>query len=112
VSDRPSPLPDWHRVSVDGVGVYVRTDGITATTDYAELGGSLRHVLTVRGMNTPPNLRALASIAGAILPGVSWAFAPAQLFGGSAITRVAIETTDIALGEIWLAAAEGDSRDE
>jgi hypothetical protein len=102
-------MPDVRRVYVCNGYLYLRTDGLTATSDYEVLAdGGHRHVVTIRGKDAPPGLRTLTTIASELVPGVPMAFAPAPYFGGSVNTWLAIETTDIALAAVWLAAAEGD----
>jgi hypothetical protein len=102
----------WQQVDADGdVDLYVNGDGDTATCDYAPIGGSgPRRMVTVRGRSGPPNLLTLAQAASQLAPGAPMIYAPARFFGGDCDTRVAIETTDTTLGEVWIAAIAGDDR--
>jgi hypothetical protein len=98
-------------LDVDGdVDLYVNEFGETATCDYALIGGAERHMVTVRGLSGPPSLLTLARAATRLVPGTAMAYAPARFFGGNPNTRVAIETTDKTLSDIWVAATAGDDR--
>lgn len=78
----------------------------TAHVDAIPLGFA-RHFVYVTGPHTP-DFGTTLEVARLILPDTPVTILPGRVFGGPATSRVALETTDHALAEVWAAAARSE----
>ena len=96
----------WRRVEAGNGSVWVDSE-FTAHVDTIELGYA-RHFVYVTGP-TIPSYKTMLEAARIILPpNTSVALLPGRVFGGPSQSRVAMETTDQRLAEVWAAAARAE----
>ena len=96
----------WRRVQADEGTVWVDTE-FTAHVDTIELGYA-RHFVYVTGTRIPSYAVMLEAARIILPPNTYVALLPGRVFGGPSQSRVAMETSDQALAEVWAAAAKAE----
>ena len=95
----------WRRLQVEDGTMWVDSD-FTAHVDTVPLGFA-RHFVYVTGTRAP-DFGTTLEVARLILPDTPVCILPGRVFGGTLTSRVALETTDTALAEVWAAAARSE----
>lgn len=96
----------WRRIQVDEGTMWLDSE-FTAHVDTVPLGFA-RHLVYVTGAVTPDFSTTLEASRLILPPHTPVVILPGRVFGGAPTSRMALETTDQALAEVWAAAARSE----